>query len=117
MKVVINRRHGGFGLSDAAFSKLLEAKGIVFETRLSRYSMTEFYHAGHVGEDEFYISPYDFMQDRSDADLIRIVEDMGAAAAGHYADLKVVDVPDDVEWEIDEYDGLEWIAEKHRVWE
>jgi hypothetical protein len=116
MKVVINRCHGGFGLSDAAFSKLLEAKGIVFETRMGRYSMTEYYHAGHVGEDDFYISPYDIVQDRSDADLVRIVEDMGEVASGRFAELKVVDVPDDVEWQVEEYDGIEWVAEKHRIW-
>ncbi len=26
-------------------------------------------------------------------------------------------IPDDVKWQIEEYDGLEWIAEKHRTWE
>lgn len=26
------------------------------------------------------------------------------------------DIPDDVEWEIEEYDGLEWVSEKHRTW-
>jgi hypothetical protein len=28
----------------------------------------------------------------------------------------VVEIPDGVEWEIAEYDGLEWVAEKHRTW-
>ena len=23
---------------------------------------------------------------------------------------------DDIEWEIEEYDGMEWISEKHRSW-
>ena len=27
-----------------------------------------------------------------------------------------VEIPDDVEWQIEEYDGSEWIAEKHRIW-
>jgi hypothetical protein len=26
-------------------------------------------------------------------------------------------VPDGVLWDVCEYDGLEWVAEKHRVWE
>jgi len=30
--------------------------------------------------------------------------------------LKIVDIPDGVEWEIEEYDGMEWVAEKHRTW-
>jgi hypothetical protein len=28
----------------------------------------------------------------------------------------VIEIPDDVEWEVEEYDGLEWVAEKHRTW-
>lgn len=31
--------------------------------------------------------------------------------------LKVVDIPDDVEWEIEEKDGDEWVSEKHRRWQ
>ena len=30
--------------------------------------------------------------------------------------LKVVEIPDGVDWEIEEYDGEEWVSEKHRVW-
>jgi hypothetical protein len=44
------------------------------------------------------------------------VEELGEAANGSYARLKVVEIPDDVEWTIKEYDGDEWIAEKHRTW-
>jgi hypothetical protein len=28
----------------------------------------------------------------------------------------VVEIPDGIEWSIQEYDGLEWVAEKHRTW-
>jgi len=27
-----------------------------------------------------------------------------------------VEVPDDVDWYVEEYDGLEHIAERHRTW-
>jgi hypothetical protein len=30
--------------------------------------------------------------------------------------LKVVEIPDGVKWQIEEYDGSEWVAEKHRTW-
>jgi hypothetical protein len=53
---------------------------------------------------------------RDDPDLIEIVERMGAAADGPYAELKVVEIPDDVKWQVEEYDGKEWVAEVHRVW-
>jgi hypothetical protein len=42
---------------------------------------------------------------------------MGDAANGWAAELKVVEVPDDAEWFVDDYDGREWVAEKHRTWE
>ena len=35
---------------------------------------------------------------------------------GFAANLKIVEVPDDVNWEVVQYDGLEHIAEKHRTW-
>lgn len=28
-----------------------------------------------------------------------------------------MDVPDGIDWVIDEYDGLEWVAERHRRWD
>ena len=30
--------------------------------------------------------------------------------------LGIVEIPDGVEWEIEEYDGDEWVSEKHRKW-
>lgn len=53
---------------------------------------------------------------RSDPALIRVVEELGDRAAGDYSRLKIVDVPDDVDWVIQEYDGIEWVAERHRTW-
>ena len=65
-------------------------------------------------------SLYDNSIPRNDPDLIRIVEEMGAGhrtgASGWAADLKVVEIPDGVDYEIEEYDGNEHIAEKHRTW-
>jgi hypothetical protein len=53
---------------------------------------------------------------RDDPLLVQVVEELGAAASGSCADLKVVEVPDGVDWTIDEYDGNEWVAERHRTW-
>lgn len=55
-------------------------------------------------------------QDRADKVLVSVVEELGDKANGRCADLKVVEIPDGVEYEIDEYDGLEHVAEKHRTW-
>lgn len=63
---------------------------------------------------EGYWSMYDL--EREDPNLVRVVEEMGSAADGPYSNLAVVEIPDGIEWEIDEYDGVEHIAEKHRTW-
>lgn len=117
MKVIINDDFGGFGLSDKAFEKLLERKGIAFErSKEAKYGMTHYYKAGHLKDEDHYLSPYDFYHDRADADLIAVVEEMGDEAQGNYASLRIIEIPDDVEWEVHEYDGREHIAEVHRTW-
>jgi hypothetical protein len=54
--------------------------------------------------------------DRTNVDLVAAVEEGGEKANGGCAILKVVEIPDNIEWEIEEYDGYEHIAEKHRTW-
>ena len=44
------------------------------------------------------------------------MEELGSKVNTRYSELAVVEIPDDVEWEINEYDGWESIHEKHRVW-
>jgi len=117
MKVVINDDFGGFGLSDKAFEKLLERKGIEFEkSEKEKFGITHYYVAGHLGEEEHYLSPYDYYNDRADADLIAVIEEMGKDACGDFSSLKIIEIPDGIEWQVEEYDGREHIAEKHRTW-
>jgi len=97
MKVVINQCYGGFGLSSQAEMKYAELKGI----KLYDWKEGSIY----FGERE-----------RTDPALIQVIKKLGKKANGPYADLKIVEIPDDVEWTIEEYDGIEWIAEKHRTW-
>jgi hypothetical protein len=85
-KIVINACFGGFGLSEKAVSLL--------------------------GDD--YNCEWEIQRD--DPELVRVVEALGAEANGKHAELKVIQIPDDVDWEINEYDGNEHVAEKHRTW-
>ena len=110
MKIVINNCHGGFGLSHKAIMRYLELKGVKFEHKKTKYT---------VWPDEYTVEGenfYDHNIPRNDPLLVQLVEEMGESINTAYSRLKVVDIPDDVEWEIDEYDGLEWVAEKHRTW-
>jgi hypothetical protein len=90
--IVINTDYGGFGLSEEA-----EA----------RYKVM----AGITDESWWYVDI-----ERDDPYLVQIVREMGAEADGKYATLKIVEIPGDVDWEIGEYDGREWVSEKHRTW-
>jgi hypothetical protein len=121
MKVAINRCFGGFSLSEAAFEKLLERMGIEFEKAkddtYKSLGITHYYRKGMVDKDDGYLSHRDFTNNRASEDLIAVIEEMGVVnASGKYAELKIVEVPDDVKWHIDEYDGIEHVAEDHRTW-
>ena len=120
MKVAINRCFGGFNLSEKAFEMLLDKKGIEWEKvetgRAFGMVGVEYYYKGHAGESDYYLLDYDFYENRADKDLVETVEALKGEANGFAAELKIVEIPDDVEWFISEYDGREWVAEKHRTW-
>lgn len=54
--------------------------------------------------------------ERDDADLVAIVEDDSAKVSDTHASLQVVEIPDGVAWVVEEYNGLEHVAEAHRTW-
>jgi hypothetical protein len=54
---------------------------------------------------------------RDDPVLATLVSELGQAANGEHARLKVVRIPADVDWQIEDYDGKEWISERHRTWD
>jgi hypothetical protein len=44
------------------------------------------------------------------------VEELGGAANGHGAELRVVVIPDDARWQISAAGGVEHVSEVHRTW-
>ena len=54
---------------------------------------------------------------RDDPVLIQVVRELGTKANAPVAKLKIVEIPASVEWQIEEYDGKEWVAERHRSWD
>lgn len=103
MKVVINKCYGGFGLSKEACELYAERKGI----KLGEWNEAWRFHEGDFNEREI---------ERNDPVLVQIVEELGDKANDECAKLRIVEIPDDVEWSVHEYDGIEWIAESHRTW-
>jgi len=60
--------------------------------------------------------PYWENNKRDSPRLVAVIEKLGKKASGEMGELKIVEIPDDVEWTIKEYDGKEWVAEVHRTW-
>lgn len=139
MKIVINKCYGGFGLSPKAILRCYElgANGMTYPTQ--KYFQNEEKQERAFKEWNDYLQNIDnpcvqqpsflkvFSSDgefilnppekRDDPILIQVVEELGEKSWGRFAKLKVIEVPDGVEYNIDEYDGWESIHEKHRTWE
>ena len=140
-RVVINDCYGGFGLSHDAILAYLDKCGTPVWTEINDrfnglipwtyylvppeqripgdpdnwHEMTLAQRAAHnAAYSRTVFSDRDVARD--DPYLVQVVEELGSEANGRYAKLKVVEIPADVEWEIEEYDGSEWISEKHRTW-
>jgi hypothetical protein len=140
MKVVINADYGGFSLSPKALEYIAKKLGepiyffkSVYGEGRAQYTSVSIEEAekhwfglrafkvsdpSSVSDLENYNwSFYRHFDDRADPLLVEVVEMLGKEANGSHASLKVVEIPDGIEWTIQEYDGLEWVAEKHRTWQ
>ena len=139
-KIVINKCYGGFGLSPRATVEYLKCKGKQAYFYDRDYKTDKFVKVDIKQADMLGLFYYTFTRDfgdkveksiayadqdffnvsfdipRDDPDLVTIVEELGEESYGMHAKLTVVEIPDDVDWEIDEYDGMECISEKHRSW-
>lgn len=120
MKVVINSDYGGFGVSILAMKHILQRKGItgtvfksIFPEQVIEDDNSDDFYSMYDSSGE-YFSP-DFPRD--DADLVAVVEELGDKANTRYSSLKIVEIPDGVNYEIEEYDGSEWVSEVHRKWD
>lgn len=113
--IVINTCHGGFSLSKEAVLAYLEKAGIAYtlEPQRDRDTQNRLGSRIIVDDKEFY-DRYDIPRD--DPALVNVVRQLGSKSWGEYAKLKIVKVPRDVDWYIEDYDGKEWVAEKHRTW-
>lgn len=145
MKIVINSCFGGFGLShegilafllrkqiDVWPEKLksttipwrywlvpLKERTVTFDENGFDYNWDRMTNEEHFTANEQYSKQiWDKEHDipRDDPDLVAVVNELGEGVNDSYANLLVVEIPDGVEWVIEEYDGFEHIAEKHRVW-
>lgn len=129
MKIVRNDCFGGFRLSPLAIMEYAKLKGIelfAYDDKGYRlYSLEEIsklpyamFYTKEIKEDEEDWSHFfnDRDIERDDSCLVEVVEKLGKRASGFCSRLIVVEIPNDVKWEITQYDGLEKVEEVHRSW-
>jgi len=129
-EIVLNDCYGGFGLSNEAVMRYAELKGITLypcieefndEELLKKSSLSLILYSTEPVANEKELSDANLFKEdcipRDDPCLVQVVKELGDKANTAFSKLKVIEIPDDVaEWEIEEYDGIEWVAEKHRTW-
>jgi len=127
-KIVYNACYGGFGLSHEAIMRYAEIKGITLYVKEQEWGGNSYatvpwdeyelidakcrkegnYHRAN----ELYFSDYDI--ERTDPALAQVVEELGDAANGQSAKLRIEELSPGTMYRIDEYDGSESVMTADR---
>ena len=101
MYIAINKCYGGFRVTKEVYDELgLEWNGF-----------------GSLSNEDFGIESDNYEAYRIHPKLINAIKKIGEeASSNRYSEIAIVEIPDDIDWEIYEYDGMETIHEKHRKW-
>lgn len=137
MKIILNKCFGGFGLSAKAYKLYCEKKGLecyFYKTvGLHTYKKIDFDNACKTSY--FYCftkdlgkttticsddnAKYDLHLNKSlreDKTLIEVVEELREEANSWASRLVIVEIPDNLNYVIDDYDGFETLHEKVQEW-
>lgn len=126
-KVILNKGYGGFELSRKAYELYAKKKGLELYTYTSTIENDKWKYKYSDGSDFFMtyftkdfgnnveISKEDYEKyvlylsetAREDKTLIEVVEELGKEASGRCGELKIVKIPDNAFFIIDNYDGIE----------
>lgn len=111
MKIIINKSCGWLEFSQKALKMYAErVENFTFHSKKDNG-----YTVYWLEKDDLEIEHESL---RTCTTMIEIVEELGEEAGALYSNPKIVEIPDDVEWLIEDYyDGWERVAEKHRTWE
>ena len=134
MKILINTCFGGYNLSHEAMLRYAELKGIAVYPENNLGSLYTYWlvpenervdqsnwHSMSKEEQKASDKLYEEQTlcnsgFRTDPTMIQVVEELGTKANRRFAKLKIVEIPDGMNYTIEEYDGKEHIAEVHRTW-
>lgn len=111
-RIVINKSYGEFCLSHTAFLRLRE----LGQHEALQESDPGVYWPSGATTREPSLNRCGALVPREDQKLVQVVAELGAAANGHCAELKIVEIPSEVQWEIEKTNGVEHVSEVHRRW-
>ena len=112
-KIVINKCFGGVGLSQEALIELRKRDDEFVAAKNKAFVSQSDYDSGIFEKGSLFLNEE---VERDNLKLVEVVEQLGSQANSSHAELKVIEIPYDVEYIIEEYDGAEWVAEVHRTW-
>ncbi len=134
--MILNKCFGGFVVSGKCYDLYAKKKGIVLHKYLPEEDGDDFvkvtgerkevftrYTTKDYG-DRVKVEKFDWRTCiqldgayRTDGALIECIEELGdEASVEGFSELRIVEVPDDLNYVVDEYDGLETLHEAVRTW-
>jgi len=141
VKVILNKCYGGFHPSVEAYRLYAKKKGIevypYIMDYVSGFSRVRYKKADDCENDNMWVQYFtrDFGENveignddyekyalvlrddyREDPVLVEVVEELGDKASSNVSNLVVVEIPDGMEYVIDDYDGAETLHQKVREW-
>lgn len=136
MELVLYEGCGGFELSYRAVMSYAKRKGITlyayrstptgieetpYNPRNKRGLNTLYYYTRKIKVGMPLGKAYNFIFNiekipRYDPDLVAVVKKLGEKAFGPFSKLKIVTIPEGIEYSIENFGGREQIAEKHLIW-
>jgi hypothetical protein len=139
-EVVINKCFGGFGLSYEATMEYAKLRGFklyaytdgrdkngnklsfdlpnkdrlieIKSEKEAKEAFIVYYYKDKNFKEHFFDSDIE----RDDPYLIKVVKKLEEKANDNFAELKIVKIPFDIKYTIDDYDGAESIEEEHKIW-
>ena len=129
-KIILNKCYGGFDLSEEGYRLYAQKKGLKlykyknnFDDNKCIYSYSntdndlfvhyftkDFGNNVEISDEDYKkYSLYIREEYREDETLIQVVEELGSNASGRFGNLKVIEIPDNSKYKIDQYDGMETI--------
>lgn len=135
-KVILNKDYGGFGISKIGYELYARKMGLnlyMYETDFkgkdcfykkthndalfTQYFTKDFGDNANISKEDY--KDYSLNLDeshREDPILIEVVEELKEKANGKYSKLRIVEIPDDLDYVIDNYDGIETLHQRVQEW-